>query len=131
MAKHIRPVGPLKKVSLEITVGTTPELKDLGSNPESVEFIFGIGVDGLTPFECAIEGKIEGEESAVKVQQAELNEFFGRLVGCISKFSMDADPLFINYKIRSVSDSSPREVVKAMAGGSGCGGSCDCGCTIH
>jgi len=131
MDNKLKPAGPLKKISLELVAGTTAGLKDLLSVPEQVEFIFGIGVEGLTPFECAIDGKIAGEEGAVKIHASQRKEFFGHLAGCESKFSIDVDPYYLHFKIHSVSDTSPHEVVKAMAGDTGCGGSCDCGCGIH
>jgi hypothetical protein len=131
MDDHIQSVGPLKKVSLEVAAGTTKEITDLSHAPELVEFIFGIGVEGLTPFECAIDGKIAGEEVTVKIPSAQRKEFFGHLMGCASKNFGDVDPLYLHFRIQAVSDSSPREIVKAMADDSGCGGSCDCGCESH
>ena len=127
----LQPAGPLKKISIALLAGASKKLKDCSIAPEQIEFIYGIGIEGLTPFECAIDGKMAGDEGVVEVHASQRNEFFGHLMGCASKFSVDADPFYLHFKICSVSDTSPQEVVKAMAGDSGCGGSCDCGCGVH
>jgi hypothetical protein len=131
MEEKLQTAGPLKKISIALLAGASMELKDCSSAPEQIEFIYGIGIEGLTPFECAIDGKMAGEEGVVEVHASNRNEFFGHLMGCASKFSIDADPFYLHFKIHSVSATTPREVVKAMAGDTGCGGNCDCGCGIH
>ena len=98
------------------------------AEPKFVEFIFGTGTMGLTPFECEIDGKTAGEEGVVKIRSSETRKFFGHLMGCALKNVADDNPFNLHFKIHSVSDPSPREIVKAIAGNAGCGGNCDCGC---
>ncbi len=122
---------PLKKISLNYTAGTTPELKDLIGAPENLEFIFGIGTQGLTQFECALNGKQAGDQGFIEVDKNDFEEIFGHIIPCTQPFSVTASHFFLHYNITSISDASPREVVKSMATASGsgsCGGDCDCGC---
>ncbi len=122
-------VGPLKKISLLFTAGTTPELKDLTSAPEALEFIFGIGTEGLTSFECALDGKQPGDKGFIEVDKNDLAEIFGHIIPCTQSFPVSAGHFYLHYNITEISDASSREIVKSMAAsGGGCGDGCDCGC---
>ncbi|RJP85296.1 MAG: hypothetical protein C4518_16895 [Desulfobacteraceae bacterium] len=123
-------VEALKKVSLILTVGTSAGTIDPGSAPQSVEFIFGIGVDGLTGFEYELAGKRAGDKGAVTVNQHTRPEIFGHILPCEIQSRLTADPCCIQYEICGISDPAPREIVRSMASATGgCGGGgCDCGC---
>ena len=126
-------VEPLKKVTLEFTVGITPELKDWPLSLETLEFIYGIGTEGLTEFECVLDGKQTGDKGSVEIIKGDMAEIFGHIIPCTYVFSVDADRFYMHYKITGISDTSPSDVVKSMAAaaGGGCGGSCGCGCGFH
>ena len=47
-------IGALKKVTLSLEAGRSPEAMDLTSQPLPFEFIFGLGTAGLTPFEVEL-----------------------------------------------------------------------------
>jgi hypothetical protein len=130
METNSNTVEPLKKISLNYTAGTTPDLKDLIDVPETLEFIFGIGTEGLTQFECALDGKQAGEQGFIEVDKKDFVEIFGHIIPCAQPFPVSASHFFFHYNIANISDPSPREVVKSMAagGGGGCGDGCDCGC---
>jgi hypothetical protein len=128
MDKNLQPVGPLKKISLHVAAKTTSKANNTMAKAEFMEFIFGTGTKGLSPFECEIDGKAAEQEGFVKICLSELRNFFGHLAGCALKMAIDADPVYLHYKIDTVSDPSAREIVKAVAGNTGCGGDCDCGC---
>jgi hypothetical protein len=120
---------PLKRVSLSYTAGTTPELKDLLDAPENLEFIFGIGTDGLTQFECLLDGKKAGDQGFIEVDKKHFADIFGHIIPCTQPFPVNVNHFFLHYNITNISDPSPREIVRSMAaGGGGCGDGCDCGC---
>ena len=49
-------VGPLKKVSVSVSAGKRPAGKEImDANP--LEFIFGLGKEGLTPWNATWRGK--------------------------------------------------------------------------
>jgi len=125
--------GPLKKISLNYTAGTTPDLQDLITTPEPLEFIFGVGTEGLTTFECALDGKQSGDTGAIEVDQKNFEEIFGHIIPCTQTFPVTAPHYYLHYHITGISGASSREIVKSMASaaGGGCGDSCDCGCGTH
>lgn len=130
MEKSSNTVGPLKKVSLHFTAGKTSGSYDLISTPQPFEFIFGIASDGLTQFECALDGKQTGDEGVIEVEQKNLAEIFGHIFSCAFPFPVNSEHLYLHYTITGISNAAPNEVVKSMAAisGGGCGGSCGCGC---
>jgi len=124
-------VGPLKKISIQYTAGSAPESTDLIGSPESVEFIFGMGVDGLTPFECQLEGKYPGDTAACLIDRSRIGETFGHLLLRMGRLPDERDEFYLNLQIEGVHDPDSREVVKALAASASCGGGCDCGCGGH
>jgi len=47
-----------------------PRLMDLTSEPFSFEFVFGIGLRGLTPFESEFAGKAVGETFTLMIERS-------------------------------------------------------------
>lgn len=130
MTNKANTIEPLKKVSLEYTAGTTPESNDLIPAPKSMAFIFGIGTEGLTAFECALDGKSIGYNGSIEVSATGFEEIFGHILSGSEMFTLNPGRFYFHYTIIGISDSAPREVVRsiAAAAGSGCGGNCGCGC---
>lgn len=124
-------VGPLKKVSLLLTAGTTPELSDLIAAPEPLEFIFGVGTQGLTKFECLLDGKQAGDQGVIEVDNCNPDEIFGHIFSCLHQFHIHSSRFYLKYTITNIAEATPREVVKSLAAAGGCGSSCDCGCGSH
>ncbi len=120
-------VGPLKKVSMSVSAGKRPAGKEImDANP--LEFIFGLGKEGLTPLERNLAGKKAGESVTIQMDRSEIPEFFGHLLTCPQIASSSLASFYMNFKIHGISEASPREVVRAMARTTACGGDCDCGC---
>jgi hypothetical protein len=125
----------LKKVTLSLSaasaVGESGNGKLTGS-PVSFEFIYGLASDGLCPFESALQDKRAGESLTLTVPTAETQEFFGHLFLPLRQaldLQIMPQTLALKVEITAVIDAGNREVVQALAkSGSGCGGSCDCGC---
>lgn len=130
MGSNSNVIGPLKKVSLVFTVGTESELKDLLAVPETLEFIFGIGTQGLTQLECVLDGKQSGDQGMIEINKDAMDDIFGHIIPCTNSFPVNAGHLFMHYSIIDITDASSQEIIKSMAkaGGDGCGGGCSCGC---
>lgn len=132
MADKAITVEALKKVTLEITAGTEPEIMDLVSEPQTVEFVFGIASGGLTGFEYALAGKQSGDRGGVTFEDRKRSEVFGHVLPCEVLSLLVAPRGYVRYRITGVSDTTPAEVVRAMAAASGgCGDGCGCGCGGH
>ena len=129
MGNNSNIAGPLKKIKLNFTAGTAPDLTDLPVVPEPLEFIFGIGTEGLTPFECALDGKQSGDQGTIEIHKDEMDDIFGHIIPCTYLFPVNAAQFFMHYHIIDVTDASSREIIKSMAGvAGGCGDGCSCGC---
>jgi hypothetical protein len=108
----------------------------LPASPVDFSFLYGIGSDGLCPFELALSEKCQGDTLRLMVGAAESREFFGHLLIPLRQaFNLRAMPesMWLQIEVTGVTDADNREVVKALAEnighGGGCGGTCDCGCS--
>jgi hypothetical protein len=127
-------IQPLKKVTLSLMAGSTPEKYNQTGSPVALEFIYGVASDGLCPFESALGDKHAGDTLTLSVPAADAHEFFGHIFQSLQQvFGLQIMPTTIHLKIEitAVVNADNREVVqslaKALAHGS-CGGSCGCGC---
>ncbi len=127
-------IQPLKKVKLAVLAGSEPGKHSFTPSAVIFEFLFGIGPEGLEPFEVAFSDKSPGERVVLTVAAGEAPAFFGRFLGPIRQLlGLHLFPLtlFLDMTVMAVVDADNREVVQALArsaGHGGCGGSCDCGC---
>ena len=97
-----------------------------------MEFIFGLGTEGLTSFERLLHGKTAGDEIEFNVYKERLRTIFGHL--CVDLSGVEdcqAESLAVRASVLQVTPASNREVVKAMAAQTSCGDGCDCGCGGH
>lgn len=109
-------IGYLKKVNL---------LMEWGGERRPYDFIFGIGIDGLSPFEWDLEGKGVGHEGVYDLKRAELNGLFHHLIPPL--FLCDVPEVFtLKIRVVGIGQADQREVIKAMAEASSCGSGC-CG----
>jgi hypothetical protein len=128
-------IKALKKVTLSLSAasaGVEAGKGKLTGAPVSFEFIYGLASDGLCPFESALQDKRAGESLTLTVPTAETHEFFGHLFSPLRQalgLQIMPQTIALKVEITSVIDAGNREVVQALAkSGSGCGGSCGCGC---
>lgn len=122
-------IDNLTKVSLEIWKGASEDAID-GSEPAGqVDFIFGIGASGLTDFEYIIAGKKAGDKINIKTDSPEFHALMSHF-SCEFKqaFKLSPTDTCLLVRVAGVIQADNREIVSAMAGGTTCGGSCDCGC---
>ena len=125
-------VENLKKISLRLEAGTSPQNMDLDLENPEFEFIFGIGPGGMSPFEYELVDKIEGQEVLLQIKTEMSPVFFEHLDLPINSLFKERNELFLKVKIQKIFSPDHREVVKAMADmtshGHGCGCGCGCGC---
>lgn len=125
----------LKKVTLSLRAGSTgsaPGEDNEIAAPVIFEFIYGLASDGLCPFESALHEKRAGESLSLKISPTEAPDFFGHLFWPIRQalgLQVMPQTIALEVEVTAVIDAENREVVQSMAkAGSGCGGSCGCGC---
>lgn len=104
----------------------------------SLSFIYGIGREGLSDFECCLEGGHSGEHRTLRVKGPEVAESFGVLFP-VFRTLVDGmiipEMLEFDIEIIGIEEVEHREIVAALAGSAGgCGsggssGSCGCGCS--
>lgn len=116
-------VQPLQLVEMHLTVnGLVTEMA----------FVYGIGLQGLVPFEQLIERKAVGQLVCVSLRGHARQAFFGHLQ-CQVTIPADATVAWaVSAEIKRVSKPSDRMIVDAMAHMSacehnGCGGHGCCG----
>jgi len=68
-------VENLTQITLTFQAGTTREAMDLTPKYPGLKFIFGIGPEGMTAFECELEDKSEGEEVFASPEKGDLPQF--------------------------------------------------------
>ena len=120
-------ISPLKKVILAMSAGNRPASKEL-LDKDGIEFIFGLGKEGLTPLERRLAGKKAGDLVTIQMNRKEAANFFGHLLVCPENLKTMSNRFYMNLKICGVENATPREVVRAMARTASCGDDCSCGC---
>jgi hypothetical protein len=121
-------VENLKKITLKLEAGTSPENMDLSLDKSDFEFIFGVGPSGITPFEYELVDKTEKQEVMIEVKRENLAIFFEHLQPSIIHPDNETETLFFKIGIQKISAADNREVVKALADATAHGHGCDCGC---
>lgn len=121
-------IDNLKKITLSVTVGTSPQKSDIIDHPQSFSFIFGLGVDGLTPFEYALSGKSIGDDIHLQLKAEELNRIFRHIIPPFKNKLVGRTEFFLTATIMAAEPADSREVIRAMADMANCGSECDCGC---
>jgi hypothetical protein len=126
MGEKGQAVGPLRKISLLLEAGTGPEKTDLTAGPIALEFIFGVGSRGLSPFEFQLADKKEGGSVSLHVRGVEIGDLLQHLLVPSLAALESAGAFYLKVKIVKVSEANPKEVIKAMAEAGSCGDDC-CG----
>ena len=128
-------VENLKKITLSFQAGMSKDTMDLTPKYPEFDFIFALGLDGMTPFEYELVDKAEGEEVLLHIYKQAFYNFFEHLNPPIWDLFDDCEDVYLKAKIAAVTTSDTRDIVKAMAemtahggGGCDCGGDCGCGC---
>ncbi len=128
MDKKKSEIGNLKRVTVSVHAGTTPDSNNLTPVPIEYEFIFGLGASGMTPFEYELNGKHEGDHLKFALRAEDIPMFFEHIGIVLPPLPANSDMYYLNIIIEKIVAVSISEVVKALAGITGCGGGHDCGC---
>ena len=119
-------IEALKKVTLAVRVGTSPEDKDLTPEPVPFDFIFGIGREGLTLFECELVDKRLGDVFHVALERPALREFLQHVILPPLNVAENSDTLYLEFRVIGIGPADQKEVIKALAEIANCGEHC-CG----
>ena len=119
-------VEKLKKVSLSIEAGTRPDHMDLISSPLSLEFVFGLGVEGLSPLEFELSDRSVGETFVLSLDRGRLNGLFGHIPVHLPVAGDEEGRLYLRIRVEGVTAADEMEIIRAMAENASCGGDC-CG----
>ncbi len=125
--EHASTVKPLHAIRLAVLAGSRPGGGELTPEPLDLEFIFGLGVQGLTPFESLLEGMPLGGEKALELRRAVVPMTFMNLTPHFIELADRQDPLYLTVKIAGIRPADGREVIRAMARMAECGDDCCCG----
>ena len=116
-------IDNLMKISLTVKSEDNPSATPF-------EFIYGVGSQGITPFEKALFGKGVGDQIRFELSPADYCETIGHLELPLLKQTGIMKPISLQVTIDDVSKATDMEVVKAMAAGGSCD-DCGCGCGGH
>jgi hypothetical protein len=116
----------IKKVTLSIKWGGSMDELDNLTEAFSLEFIYGIGAAGLSPFEVSLSGKESGCTFSFKLRTVGFADYFKHLLQSFHAIPKDMEEIYFSMNILDVSESGPKEVIKAMAEMAACGDHC-CG----
>ena len=123
-------VENLKKVTLRLEAGTTADHLNLTPDAVEYEFIFGIGPDGMCPFEYELINKPKDEILLLQLNKEDIDKFAGHLrLPVLGLFEKNRS-LYLKVTILKIEQPDSKEVIKALAAltshAEGCG--CGCGC---
>ncbi|NNG07654.1 MAG: hypothetical protein HKM90_07960 [Desulfobacteraceae bacterium] len=116
----------LKKITLSVEAGTAPDSMDLSPRSSEIEFIYGIGVSGLTPFELQLADRTVGEEIQFLINREEIPQVFQHLLLLPLNLPDDLQTFHLRLKVMKVTPADQREVIKALAEMANCEHHC-CG----
>jgi len=119
-------IDPLKKVTLSIEAGTTPDSMDLTPKSYQFEFIYGLGISGLTPLEMQLADRTVGEQIHLRISREEIPQVFQHLVLFPLTLPEHLDSVYLTIRITEVIPADQREVIKALAEMASCEDHC-CG----
>lgn len=119
-------VSPLKKIILELEAGSKPESMDLSPGPTLLEFIYGLGAEGLTPFEFELADMGEGDSVIIFIKKEELPEVCQHLQVPPLGITDEVESFYLKVNIQKIVQADQREVIGALAEMANCGDNC-CG----
>jgi hypothetical protein len=90
------------------------------------EFIYGIGVEGLTPFEFALADKAAGDHVVLPLEVKTLPSTFKHLTPPIDPGAWKISSFYLTVQVVAVLPADGRDIVRAMAQTTGCDDGC-CG----
>ncbi|OQX04066.1 MAG: hypothetical protein BWK80_54345 [Desulfobacteraceae bacterium IS3] len=119
-------VGILKKIKLSVTAGTSSDTADLTPQPFEFEFIFGLGKEGLTPFERGLADKTEGDEISLCLKPETIRNTFEHICFPLNRLSRLPASFFLKARVVKAVPAKSKDVIKGLAALASCGDHC-CG----
>jgi hypothetical protein len=126
MDKEDGKIGALKKITLSLEAGRTPDHMDLTARSSVFDFIFGLGSGGLTPFEFELADKALGEEINLYLKREEIPQVFQHVILPPLDIPESVHSLYLKMKVMRVVPATQREVIRALADITSCNDHC-CG----
>jgi hypothetical protein len=120
------PVQPLKKVTLSVNVSTQAEGNNPDQDSQTFQLIFGLGTEGLTPFEFLLSKQMQGDIFSLKLHPNDICHTFKHITLPHFDIPNSAESIFFTFQMIKIEEADHREVIKAMAELNSCGGSCEC-----
>lgn len=124
----------LKKIKINVWSQRKGGASRGKSEPFEWSFIYGIGTEGLSDFEMAIDELGAGGVFELEINEATMRSYFGWLYCPItSQLTIEhgEGPLAMKFELKEIEAIEPKEIVTAIAEmqkQGGCGSDCGCGC---
>ncbi|RJP81079.1 MAG: hypothetical protein C4522_06215 [Desulfobacteraceae bacterium] len=120
------------RVTIAMTIDQGDALQGGSGRPVHFDFIWGIGLNGLTDFELALSRKAAGDSLTLAVRPETVHGVFEHLASHVASLCRPDQDVRLTAWIEKIEPVGNRDVVRAIAGlkeGScGCGGDGGCGC---
>lgn len=118
------------RFKIDMMTKVTFEFKTSGRPAVPFTLVYGVGPGGITPFEKALLGKTAGDRLSLEIPPGNDCEIFGHLERTLGEHLDLSASRAVDIFITQVAQATDREIIAAMAVGTGCG-NCDCGCGSH
>jgi hypothetical protein len=124
--KKMEKIGPLKKVILSIEAGSAADAMDITPSPRKMDFIFGLGPNGLTPFETELSDKDVGYEVIFRLRDENIPHLFQHLNPPNIPAMENQTAFFMKIRVMDISPADQKDIIKSLAEIADCGDHC-CG----
>jgi hypothetical protein len=126
--QNIIAIGPLTKVRLNLTARADDSSGGPLQANAQLEFIYGIGTDGLSAFEKKLHGLLAGARMTIRAEADGMQFYFEHLRCPLIEALQLHPPFDLAIEVLSVTNATNRELVHALANRDGSGCDCNCGC---
>lgn len=126
MATETDTVEGLRKISISVEAVPATGREESDVLPAKAEFIFGIGTEGLSPLEAKLAGKRVGDTLVLSLERSQIPIAAGHLCQHMPTLPEGEGPVTLHIRIDDIRPADNRDIVKAMAAATACGGGC-CG----
>jgi len=125
MEENDQSIGPLKKLTLLVEAKGDGKERGEPGEPVTFEFIFGIGSEGLSPFEMDLAEKSVGDVLVLELEREQAEAYFQHLFPP-PNITKAGEALSLRVRVVHVAYADQREVIRAMAEAQSCADHC-CG----
>ena len=126
MNQSAEKVDYLKKVLLSVSGGKNAEEAENSEVHKNVSFIFGLGPEGLSPFEMELSGKVLGDEIILNLFDKDRVWFFGHTVIWFMPDTKILDSQVLKVVVEEVRGAPQKEIIRELAEIAEFGHGCSC-----